>query len=96
VIADEQWYSNLPTVLSEWLVFAADTRGLPQHGLDLNLSTAVRATRLMHQNRNDPHMVSPGSSVIRELLDSGIDPTDKVATQKWIDDHNTNAGEQLG
>jgi len=96
VVADEEWYSNLPAVLREWLIFAADTRGLPQHALALSLSAVDRATRLMHKNRDDPDMVSPGSSMIRELLDSGIDPTNKAATQKWIDDHNTNAGEHPG
>jgi len=91
VIADDKWYTNLPIVLREWLRFAADSRGLPQHALDLNLATVDRSTKQMHKNRDDPAMVTPGSAMIRELLDSGIDPTDKPATQKWIDDHNTDS-----
>jgi len=87
VIADQEWHSNLPVVLDEWIRYAADNRGLSDHALEANLAAIGPSTREMKRNLDNPDMASPGSALIRQLLDNGIDPTDSEATQKWIDDH---------
>lgn len=87
VIADAEWHSNLTTVLPEWIRYAAEAKDLPDHALSANLAAIDPSARQMRRNLDDPDMASPGSALIRELLDNGIDPTDGEATQKWIDDH---------
>ncbi len=87
VIADREWHSNLPVVLNEWIRYAAEVRGLTDHALDANLAAIDPSAREMQRNLDYPDMASPGSALIRELLENGIDPTDGEATQKWIDDH---------
>jgi len=90
VIADQQWYTNLPVGLREWLQFAADERDLPESALEKSLSAVDPAMGLMQENRLDPDKSSPGSMMIREMMADGIDPTDQAASQAWIDQYNAN------
>jgi len=88
VLADQQWYSNLPAALREWLRFAAAERGLPDSALEKSLAAIDPAMALMQENRLDPDKASPGSRIMSEMIADGIDPTDKAATQAWIDRYN--------
>jgi len=88
VIADDDWYRNLPPVLREWLRFAAEEVGLVDDGLEINLAQVDHAMGLMQENRRDASKRSPTSNIVADMQADGIDMLDQDAVNAWLEEYN--------
>lgn len=88
VIADDEWYRNVPPVLREWLRYAAATTGLADEALGINLSRVDHSMGLMQETRHDPEARSPATAIAHDMLADGIDLTDRAAVDAWIEEYN--------
>ena len=91
VVAEEEWLAALESVFPRWLEYAAERRGLDAGLLERNLSVARDSFGAMRHNADDPSRRSPTTSIVREMLADGIDPSDpadSAAVAAWMDQYN--------
>ncbi len=88
IIAEDNWYRNVPPVLREWLRYSADATDLRADGLEISLQMVDSAMGFM-QERGDEPPIDPGVNITQQMIDAGIDQTNFAEVQAWVDEYNT-------
>ncbi|MGH2723678.1 MAG: hypothetical protein ACRDI0_05330 [Actinomycetota bacterium] len=93
-ILDEDALGAVPDTVRAWVRFAGQRRGLAK---DLVKETAAAVDRFEAEFRRaarDETAASPAKSLVRAMQREGVDPTDRDAVARWVEDFNTRPYEE--
>jgi hypothetical protein len=88
IVADDEYYRDIPIVLRSWIRFAGERRGLQADLIDETVQSVDQWLDEYYDLVRSPDVRGPAQQLVDALTLAGVDLDDNDAVQSFIDDYN--------